>query len=91
MGISVSDILGALESWMPSGMAQSWDNVGLQVGRPEKQVTSVLVALDLTPAIIDEARGKGANLIITHHPPFLQAPKEIEFGRLSLVYGLDTG
>lgn len=77
MGISVSDILGALESWMPSGMAQSWDNVGLQVGRPEKQVTSVLVALDLTPAIIDEARGKGANLIITHHPLFFKPLKKL--------------
>ena len=77
MGISVSDILGALESWTPSGMAQSWDNVGLQVGRPENHVTSILVALDLTPAIIDEARASGANLIITHHPLFFKPLKKL--------------
>jgi len=77
MGLSVSDVLNALESWTPSGMAQSWDNVGLQVGRPEKEVTSVLVALDLTPAIINEAREKGANLIITHHPLFFKPLKKL--------------
>lgn len=65
---TLDDILGVLESWAPPGAAQSYDNVGLQVGRRTCTIESCIVALDLTPAIIDEAIASGAQLIITHHP-----------------------
>jgi dinuclear metal center YbgI/SA1388 family protein len=45
-----------------------YDRVGLQVGDPRAEVTRVLVALDLTPAVIAEASEAGAELIVTHHP-----------------------
>jgi dinuclear metal center YbgI/SA1388 family protein len=61
-------ISNALEIWAPPESAQSYDNVGLQVGDPDRAVRKVLIALDATPAVLEEAQNIGADLIITHHP-----------------------
>lgn len=47
---------------------EDYDNAGFLLGDPETECTGALVALDLTPAVIDEARQRGANCIVTHHP-----------------------
>lgn len=65
---ALDDVIRELESWAPPGAAQSYDNVGLQVGHRDRTVETCIVALDLTPAVIDEATATGAQLIITHHP-----------------------
>lgn len=52
----------------PRSGAMDWDNVGLLVGDPETEVTRVLVALDATETVADEAAAKGCELIVTHHP-----------------------
>ncbi|GIV59925.1 MAG: Nif3-like dinuclear metal center hexameric protein [Rhodothermaceae bacterium] len=65
---TIREITAALEAWAPPGSAQSYDNVGLQVGDAGQRVRHALVALDLTPAVLEEARSTGATLIITHHP-----------------------
>lgn len=65
---TVREIAEALEAWAPPGSAQSYDNVGLQVGDPEQTVQRALLALDLTPAVVEEAQNLKAELIITHHP-----------------------
>lgn len=65
---SIRDLARALEAWAPPASAQSYDNVGLQVGDSSREITGVIVALDLTSAVIDEAAAAGANLIVTHHP-----------------------
>ena len=62
------DVLNALEKWCPSDSAASYDNVGFLVGDRENEVTKILVALDCTSAVIEEAKNIGANLIVTHHP-----------------------
>lgn len=49
-------------------LAMDFDNAGLLVGDPGAKVTSVLVALDVTDAVIEEAVSRGVNLIVTHHP-----------------------
>jgi dinuclear metal center YbgI/SA1388 family protein len=64
----ITDILHALESFAPAALAEKWDNVGLLVGNPESTVSSVLVALDPTNTLLDEAISKGCDTIITHHP-----------------------
>src|SRR5690606_24058767 len=51
----ISDIIRSLESWAPETTAESWDNVGLQAGNSQSPVRRALVALDLTPAVVDEA------------------------------------
>lgn len=77
---SVGEIASTLEKWAPRGSAQSYDNVGLQVGDPQQEVDRVLVALDLTPAVVEEALEKEAQLIITHHPLLFQPLKQITPG-----------
>lgn len=65
---TVSDILDFLWEVAPEEGKESWDNVGLLVGRLGAAVTKVLVALDITPSVIQEAEALGAQLIVSHHP-----------------------
>ncbi len=65
---TVSDVLAHLHAWAPPGQKADFDRVGLQVGDPAAGVSRVLVALDLTPAVVDEAAETGAGLVVTHHP-----------------------
>lgn len=51
---TVRDIEQYLYAWAPRELAESWDNVGLLVGDPEAEVHRVLVALDVTPQVVDE-------------------------------------
>lgn len=57
-----------LFSIAPKELAMSGDNVGLLVGETEKEVTSILVALDITKEVVEEAIELGAELIVAHHP-----------------------
>lgn len=66
--VTVRDIARVLEKFAPKPLAESYDNVGLQVGRMETSVSGILVALDLTHPVIDESLSAGCNLIVTHHP-----------------------
>jgi dinuclear metal center YbgI/SA1388 family protein len=57
-----------METKYPKTLAYSWDNVGLQVGSMNKKCQTVLVTLDVTKAVINEAISLKADLIISHHP-----------------------
>ncbi len=72
-----NDILLQLEETFPSEKAYSWDNVGLLVGRDDKEVNKIYVALDLTDAILFEAIKWGADMIITHHPLIFSSLKKV--------------
>ena len=67
MSVSVQEILRMLQKLAPPELACSWDNVGLLVdaGNP---VTSILTALDITPAVVREAVENDCELIVSHHP-----------------------
>ena len=65
---AVSEVEAALYELAPRELAQSWDNVGLLVGDPTSQVSSVLVALDVTQEVAEEAAKRGCGLIVAHHP-----------------------
>ena len=66
--MTVKDIFDFLNTRAPVDTAESWDNPGLLVGDPRREVTRVLVALDATTGAIDTAEALGADLIVTHHP-----------------------
>jgi len=66
--VCVNDILQYMWSIAPEEKKEPWDNVGLLVGRSEGKVKNVLVALDITKAVITEAQCLGAELIVSHHP-----------------------
>ncbi|MFV0527910.1 MAG: Nif3-like dinuclear metal center hexameric protein [Lachnospiraceae bacterium] len=67
-----------LESQYPLDSAEGWDNVGLLIGRRTADITTVLVALDLTEQILEQAVAMQADLIVTHHPLLFSAIKRIE-------------
>ncbi len=68
MGITIADIMNCLDEIAPFAMAESWDNVGLLVGDRSRQVSSILVGLDPTNRLLDEALARQADTVITHHP-----------------------
>lgn len=65
---TVRQIEEALFVLAPKSGAMSWDNVGQLLGDPEDEVSKVLVALDITEAVADEAIQEGCQLIVAHHP-----------------------
>ena len=77
MSILVKDIQVLIENFAPKELAQEWDNIGLVAGKSTQKVSKILLALDLLDAVIDEAVEIGADLIITHHPPFLRPLMQI--------------
>lgn len=64
----VRDIMQVMEDLAPAGLAEPWDRIGLQLGDPASRVDRVLIALDLTPDVLQEACARQANLVICHHP-----------------------
>ena len=74
---TVQDILNAVGAAAPWGQAADWDSVGLQVGDAAAEATGVLVALDATPHVVDEAVDRGANVLLTHHPLLFKPPKRV--------------
>lgn len=80
--IKVVDILKALEKVAPVHLAADYDNVGFIVGHKESPADKIIVALDITGDVIDEAIQTGARLIVSHHP--------IIFGSRSTVTDCDV-
>ncbi|NMB02371.1 MAG: Nif3-like dinuclear metal center hexameric protein [Firmicutes bacterium] len=68
MAYTVQDFCNVMEELAPKKLAFEWDNVGLQVGAPKKQVKVVLVTLTLTHDVLELAIKRGVDLIICHHP-----------------------
>ena len=75
--MKVKDIIKVIEDFAPLSIQEGWDNSGLCVGSPEDEVTSVLLALDCTPELVDEAVSCGADMIVTHHPLIFSGLKKI--------------
>ena len=69
---TAKDILQFLESIVPIALKAEWDNIGLLCGRENKEVHTILVALDPFPHVCREAVEAGADLLVTHHPLIFQ-------------------
>ncbi|GBF13355.1 putative GTP cyclohydrolase 1 type 2 [Rhodococcus sp. Br-6] len=69
---TLADVIGALETAYPPALAESWDSVGLVAGDPADEVRKVVVAVDATAAVVDEALASGAQLLLVHHPLLLR-------------------
>ena len=66
--MTIQEIFNYLNTRAPMDTAEGWDNPGMLVGDPRREVTRVLVALDATTGAVDTAEAVGADLIVTHHP-----------------------
>lgn len=75
--MQLTKIIESLECRYPKDYALEWDNVGLLAGRADKEITRIYVALDATDAVIDDAKKKGADLLVTHHPLIFAPMKQI--------------
>ncbi|NOR74841.1 MAG: Nif3-like dinuclear metal center hexameric protein, partial [Draconibacterium sp.] len=64
----LKDITNYFEKLAPLSLQESYDNAGLLVGDQNSEVSSVLVTLDVTEDVIDEAIEKKAQLVVAHHP-----------------------
>ena len=73
----VKDFYSFIDSIAPFDTQESWDNSGFLVGDGEKEVRKVLVALDVTEPVLNEAKEKDADLVISHHPVIFGALKEL--------------
>ena len=71
------DVMYEIEKEYPLNYALSWDNVGLLVGREEKEIKKIFTALDATEETIAQALEFGADLLITHHPMIFSPVKKV--------------
>lgn len=74
------ELINKLEELAPLECACSWDNVGLLAGGSQKDVKKVLIALDATDEVVEEAVSMGADFLLTHHPLIFNPLKKINDG-----------
>ena len=77
MFILVKDIVKIMSEMAPARLAEDWDNVGLQVGRYEKEVRVILCALDFSAEVLEQASQLHADVIVTHHPAIFRGIKKL--------------
>jgi dinuclear metal center YbgI/SA1388 family protein len=78
--MKLKEICSYLESVVPLSFQEDYDNSGLQLGLPDKEISSAMVALDVTEEVLEEAVNAGCNLIISHHPLIFYGIKRITGG-----------
>ncbi len=75
--MQIIDIINVLEAKAPLPLQESYDNAGLITGSPAWECTGILCTLDATEAVIAEARSRGCNLVVAHHPIVFSGLKKI--------------
>jgi dinuclear metal center YbgI/SA1388 family protein len=89
----ITDIFKALEELAPPELAEHWDNCGLQVGRADGKVSRILLSLDVTLAVAEEAVETKAELIVSHHPLIFSPLRRIDESTVlgKIIYRLVSG
>ena len=75
--MKVRDITTEIEAFAPLSNQEVWDNSGLCIGSQDDEVHGVLLGLDCTPELVDEAVRRGCDMIVTHHPLIFGGLKKI--------------
>ncbi len=75
--MKVSEIRELVEKAFAPSLAEEWDNVGLLVGRGDKEVKKVLLTLDVTPFVVKEAIDARVDMIVSHHPMMFSGVKSV--------------
>lgn len=76
--MKVQDILLRIDAIAPFRKAADWDNVGLMIGDPRREVTRMGLSLDPLPEAVEEAVRNGCQCLLSHHPMFLQPLRRID-------------
>lgn len=75
--MKVYEIAELIDKAFPPAAAEEWDNIGLLVGRRDNEVSRVLLTLDVTPYVVEEAIKSGVQMIVSHHPMMFSGVKRI--------------
>lgn len=75
--MQLKEIISSLEELAPPSLQETYDNSGLLTGSPDQEVTGVLVSLDCTEAIVEEAIRTKSNVIVCHHPIIFSGLKRL--------------
>ncbi|MHC4906313.1 MAG: Nif3-like dinuclear metal center hexameric protein [Planctomycetota bacterium] len=87
--MKIKDIAQAVEELAPLGLAQDWDNVGLLVGNPNKPIKNILITIDTTQAVVEEAKANKIDLILAYHPIIWDGLKRVTAdGETAHIYDL---
>jgi dinuclear metal center YbgI/SA1388 family protein len=73
----VREVTEVLEKFAPLEIQEDYDNAGLTIGNPDTEVSKVLISLDITEEVLDEALKNGCNLVISHHPLIFKGLKRL--------------
>ncbi len=73
----LKSIIDIIESVAPQSAQEEWDNSGMQIGDPERDIQSVLLTTDVTEDVVNEAIECGCQLIISHHPLLFHGLKQL--------------
>lgn len=77
MATKIKHVTDLLEQLAPLRYQESYDNAGLLTGNPNHEVTGVLISLDCTEHVLDDAIAKGCNLVVAHHPIIFKGLKSL--------------
>lgn len=77
MAVTIGLVAQVIEKIAPKSWAEEWDNVGLLVGSGSRAVERILITLDGTMAVVEEAKELGAQLIVAHHPIIFRPLKNL--------------
>ena len=86
--MKTKDFINKMDKICPTELAEEWDNCGIQIEAGES-VSKVLVALEVTNKVLDEAKELGVDMIVTHHPLFFGSFNTITGEILPGRYAID--
>ena len=75
--MTILELLNTLDQWAPNAYSEDFDNVGLLVGDPKTKCNGVLISLDCTEAVVEEALAEKCNVILSFHPILFSGLKKI--------------
>jgi dinuclear metal center YbgI/SA1388 family protein len=82
MTVKLSELLPVFESLWPKSGADEWDQVGLACGSPDQRIDRILLCVDPTLSVLQEAKEKSCQLVISHHPLLLEGVHSVAEGEL---------
>ncbi len=77
-----ADIIELVDTLAPFRLAEEWDNSGLQAGDPEWPVHKIIISLDPSMEVMEEAEKQNAGMVLTHHPLLIKPEKSILFNQM---------
>ncbi len=83
--IRIKDLIDVLDQIAPFSLQEDYDNSGLQLGDPWKEIHRALVCLDVTPEVVEEAAKTGCDVIISHHPVLFKGIKKLTGGHYTEI------